>query len=113
MVVAPLLSGAGVKGKVNQAMKYAVPVVATSIAVEGMHVTHGVECLVANSPQEIAEAIATLYQDCKLWERIAEAGARNVAQHFSTTTAHGALMQAMAAVGVHPKAAGQEAHRCS
>ncbi|MEW5307525.1 MAG: hypothetical protein WDW36_009914 [Sanguina aurantia] len=114
VAVAPLLSGAGVKGKVNQAMKYAVPVVATSVAVEGMHVTHGVECLVADTPQQIAAAIATLHADCATWGSIALAGARNVAQHFSSAAAHAALMQAMAAVGVHPRPAGQEeARSCS
>ena len=34
--VAPLRWGAGVKGKVNQSMGFGVPVVGTSVAVEGM-----------------------------------------------------------------------------
>ena len=34
--VAPLRFGAGVKGKINQSMAFGVPVVATSLAVEGM-----------------------------------------------------------------------------
>lgn len=34
------------KGKVNQAMKHGVPVVATSMAIEGMHLHNGTECLV-------------------------------------------------------------------
>ena len=33
--VAPLRFGAGVKGKINQSMAFGVPVVATSLAVEG------------------------------------------------------------------------------
>ena len=36
MVVGPLLVGAGVKGKINQAMLYGVPVVASDVAAEGM-----------------------------------------------------------------------------
>ncbi len=36
VVVAPLLVGAGVKGKINQAMLYGVPVVASDVAAEGM-----------------------------------------------------------------------------
>ena len=36
--VAPLRFGAGVKGKINQSMAFGVPVVATSVAVEGMDV---------------------------------------------------------------------------
>ena len=34
--IAPLRFGAGVKGKINQSMGFGVPVIATSIAVEGM-----------------------------------------------------------------------------
>src|SRR5947207_995149 len=37
--VAPLRFGAGVKGKINQSMAFGVPVVATSLAVEGMGLT--------------------------------------------------------------------------
>ena len=48
-MVAPLLTGAGVKGKVNQAMKYGVPVVLTRVAAEGMHTHDGVDCLLADS----------------------------------------------------------------
>ena len=45
--VAPLRYGAGVKGKVNMAMSYGLPVVATPIAVEGMHVEAGEDVMVA------------------------------------------------------------------
>src|SRR5207253_7675591 len=39
--VAPLRFGAGVKGKINQSMAWGVPVVATSVAVEGMELVSG------------------------------------------------------------------------
>ena len=57
VVVAPLLSGAGVKGKVNQAMKYGTPVVTTPLAVEGMHASDSVDCMVGKSPQEFADKV--------------------------------------------------------
>ena len=38
--VAPLRFGAGIKGKINQSMGFGVPVVATSLAVEGMPLTN-------------------------------------------------------------------------
>jgi glycosyltransferase involved in cell wall biosynthesis len=38
--VAPLRYGAGIKGKLNQSMGLGVPAVATSVAVEGMSLTH-------------------------------------------------------------------------
>ena len=45
--IAPLRYGAGVKGKVNQAMAHGLPVVATTAAVEGMHLREG--CLLYTS----------------------------------------------------------------
>src|SRR5438309_6580656 len=58
--VAPLRFGAGVKGKINQSMAWGVPVVATSVAVEGMELTFGEDILVADEPEEFARALVTL-----------------------------------------------------
>ena len=46
--IAPLRFGAGVKGKINQSMAFGVPVVATSLAIEGMELTARQEILVAD-----------------------------------------------------------------
>jgi len=67
------------------------PVVATPMAVEGMFVTSGKEVLVADSPEEFAEAIVRLYQDEALWGRISNAGLENVRQYFSIDTARSSL----------------------
>ena len=61
--VAPLRYGAGVKGKVNMAMSYGLPVVATPIAVEGMHVEAGEDVMVSRPmPQAFAEAVIRVYR---------------------------------------------------
>src|SRR5690554_3942407 len=52
--IAPLRYGAGVKGKVNEAMNYGIPVVATACAVEGMHAVPGKDVLLAEDPREFA-----------------------------------------------------------
>ena len=44
--IAPLRYGAGVKGKVNLAMSYGLPVVATTPSVEGMHLRPGEDVLI-------------------------------------------------------------------
>ena len=44
--MAPLRYGAGVKGKVNQALAHGLPVVATPCAVEGMHLVDGQDGIV-------------------------------------------------------------------
>ncbi|MGV8944514.1 glycosyltransferase [Thermomonas sp.] len=85
--VAPLRYGAGVKGKINQAMAHGLPVVATSPAVEGMHLRDGVDVLVADSAADFAHAVVRLDGDAALWQRIATHALDNVATHFSLDAA--------------------------
>lgn len=94
--VAPLRYGAGVKGKVNMAMSYGLPVVATSTAVEGMHVRAGADVadpdvLVADTPADFAAAILRAYADEQLWNTLSKNGLANVSKHFSFEAARAAL----------------------
>ena len=83
VAVAPLRYGAGVKGKVNLSMAHGQPVVATTCAVEAMHLRDGDDVLVADDASGFAEAVVRLYRDPALWHRLAQNGLRNVEQHFS------------------------------
>ncbi len=96
--ISPLRYGAGVKGKINTAMSYGLPVVATTASVEGMHLTDGVDVLVADAPEAFARAIARVYEDRELWERLSDAGCRNIEQHFSRAIARDALTALLALV---------------
>ncbi|WP_372018642.1 glycosyltransferase [Pseudoxanthomonas sp. 10H] len=87
IAVAPLRFGAGVKGKVNLSMAHGQPVVATSCAVEGMHLEDGVDVAVADDAAAFADAVVALYQDRERWQRQADAGLDNVARHFSLEAA--------------------------
>lgn len=93
IAVAPLRFGAGVKGKVNLSMAHGQPVVATSCAVEGMHLRDGEDVLVADDPQAFADAVLRLYGDEALWNRLAANGLDNVARHFSMDAARGVVRQ--------------------
>ncbi len=70
--VAPLLSGAGIKGKVIEALSYGVPSVLSPIAVEGTGIRDGKEALIAEKPEEWVEAISKLYKDKDLWYNISQ-----------------------------------------
>jgi glycosyltransferase involved in cell wall biosynthesis len=89
--VSPLRYGAGVKGKINQAMAHGVPVVATSPSVEGMQLVAGEEVLVADDPRAFAEAIARAYTDRETWQRLSRAGLGNVHRYFSRDVAREAI----------------------
>jgi glycosyltransferase involved in cell wall biosynthesis len=59
--VAPMVSGSGIKNKVLEAMAAARPVVATSLAMDGIGAGAGV--LVADDPESLAAHIAGLLDD--------------------------------------------------
>ena len=89
--LAPLRYGAGVKGKVNMAMSYGLPVVATPMAVEGMHVRAGEEVVVAADAEAFAAAVIALYADESAWNRLSRNGLANVSEHFSFAAAETAI----------------------
>lgn len=60
VVIVPLRAGGGTRLKVLEAMAMAVPVVSTSIGVEGLDVTDGVNVLLADSPTAFSRAVAIL-----------------------------------------------------
>ena len=91
--VAPLRYGAGVKGKVNQAMAHGLPVVATTPAVEGMHLAAGFDVLVADDAATFADAVLRIHDDETLWNRIATHARDNVVRHFSLDAARGVVRE--------------------
>ena len=76
--VAPMRYGAGVKGKVNQAMAHGLPVVATTPAAEGMHLVDGRDVLVADAAEAFATAVLRQRGAAFLDGRRARRGARAV-----------------------------------
>jgi GT2 family glycosyltransferase len=85
--VAPLRFGAGIKGKINQSMAFGVPVVATSIAVEGMNLVNREDVLVADEPQDFARALIELYESEELWRRLSQNGISKTQELYSTDAA--------------------------
>jgi GT2 family glycosyltransferase len=94
--IAPLRYGAGVKGKVNLAMSFGVPVVATSAAVEGMHLSPGENVVVADDAAAFAEAIERVYRDEALWRKLSAGGRENIRRHFSREVAKRTLSELLA-----------------
>ena len=93
--VAPLRYGAGVKGKINQSLAHGLPVVATGIAAEGMHLIDGESVLLADDAPALAAAIARLHGDPALWQRLSDGGLRVMEAHFGFAAAERALRRAL------------------
>ncbi|TDK50406.1 glycosyltransferase [Antarcticimicrobium luteum] len=81
--VAPLLSGAGIKGKVLEALARGIPCVLSPVAAEGVGLRHGEDCFIARTPEEWIEAITRLNQDDALWQAMSETARRYMAENYS------------------------------
>ena len=68
--VAPLRYGAGMKGKIGEAMAHAVPVVTTSVGAEGMGLVNGENIIVADSPESFSNAVIELMLNKTLYKNI-------------------------------------------
>ncbi len=72
--VSPLRYGAGMKGKIGEALSYGLPVVTTSVGAEGMNLQHEVHALIADNAQDFAQEVVRLYNDQALWETLSGQG---------------------------------------
>ena len=64
-------------------MGFGVPVVATSLAVEGMALTDHEDILVADEPEDFARALIELYESEELWNRLSENGIKKTKARYS------------------------------
>ncbi|WP_053732109.1 glycosyltransferase [Nocardia sp. NRRL S-836] len=91
ITVAPLRYGAGVKGKIGQSVSEGIPVVATTLALEGMHLTPEQDVLVGDSAEEIANGIVRLLRDDDLWYRLSRSAKEKIAAQFGPQVARSVL----------------------
>ena len=96
--VAPLRYGAGMKGKVGEALAAGVPVVLTSVAAEGMGLIHEEHVLIADSADAFARAVQRLYLDRDLWQRLRDGGRAHVGSHFGLDRMRTAVGDMLSAV---------------
>lgn len=81
--IAPIRFGAGVKGKIGEAMSYALPVVTTSIGAEGFGLINESNAMIADTPEDFADAVVRVYSDEQLWETLARNSRQHVADNFT------------------------------
>lgn len=84
--VVPLRYGAGIKGKVVEAMSYGIPVVTTSVGAEGIVGAEEILCI-ADTEQMLGEKLAELYGDAKKLSEMSAASYRYIQSHFSEENA--------------------------
>ncbi len=83
--LAPLRFGAGIKGKLVEAMLCGTPSVTTDIGAEGMHDNLEWGGIIANTAQEIASAAIELYTNKIKWKKAQENGVAIINNFYSKT----------------------------
>ena len=88
VAVAPLRYGAGIKGKIGTTMAAGLPTVATTIAAEGMSLTHDENILISDGVTEFCDEITRLYQNESLWNHLSTMGISYAKKTWGFEVAH-------------------------
>jgi glycosyltransferase involved in cell wall biosynthesis len=76
LMVVPVRAGSGMRVRILEAFAQAMPVVTTSVGLEGIDAIPGEEVLVADTPEDFAESVTRLLKDEELQARLAFNGRR-------------------------------------
>jgi len=81
--LAPIQFGAGLKGKLIQAMQCGTPSITTSIGAEGIAGELNWNGFIANDPKEFADKSVQLYSEENVWQNSVENGFRIINSRFN------------------------------
>ena len=80
--VIPLLIGGGIRGKALEAMAMRIPIVSTTIGVEGIKLVKDESVLLADTPSDFAASVVRLLDDAKLRDAIVDKAYRSVVANY-------------------------------
>lgn len=81
--LAPLRFGAGLKGKLLDAMLYGTPGVTTSIGAEGMYGDLPIPGVIADTPEAFAELSVAIYSDKIKWQQNSQRGVEIIKARYN------------------------------
>jgi len=92
--IAPLLSGSGTRFKILEAWAAGRAVVSTTLGAEGLGARNGEHLLLADSPDDFADAVLRLWNDPSLRARLGDAGWSHYRDRFTWPAAWSKLDEA-------------------
>ncbi len=84
VMIAPLLTGSGIRIKIIEAMALGRPVVTTPVGIEGIPAVSGREVLVSDNPEAFKDQVITLITDDNKARTLVEAGRTLIQEKFDT-----------------------------
>jgi glycosyltransferase involved in cell wall biosynthesis len=91
IVISPLLHGAGRKGKIGEALAFGIPIVSTSVGIQGFTNLEDTGIVVADSPSEMAQAIHKLHENYDFWAKAASLGKNYCLNNLDSTAMRDAI----------------------
>ncbi|OGR84148.1 MAG: hypothetical protein A2902_06530 [Elusimicrobia bacterium RIFCSPLOWO2_01_FULL_64_13] len=83
--ICPMRSGSGMKNKILEAWAMEKPVVATSLAADGIDCEHGRNILIADTPLTFAQYVVQLLKDPELRARLGKNGREQALKKYTWT----------------------------
>ena len=97
--IVPLRAGGGMRVKILDAWARGIPIVSTTIGCEGIEVRDGENILIADIPQDFAQAVARVIRDRELAQRLAENGRKWVEEKYDWRKVYQAYDEVYRGVG--------------
>lgn len=99
--VAPLLSGAGIKGKVLAALAHGIPCVLSPIAAEGIGLRSGHDCFIAETPRDWLRALSRLTAEDDLWQSLSQNARSYLNERYSFAAGRNLMRRAFEAADLY------------
>jgi len=94
VMVVPVLAGSGMRVRILEGLARAMPIVTTTIGLEGIDARVGLDLLVADSPEDFAAAVVALLRDPERQRRLGAAGRQLVEDRYDRRKVLGRLEEA-------------------
>ncbi|MCB0164413.1 MAG: glycosyltransferase [Anaerolineae bacterium] len=105
--IVPLYAGGGMRVKILDAWSWGLPIISTTIGAEGIQTAHGKDILIADTPDEFAQAVIRVCRDPELAQQLAKNGRQSVIEKYNWQTIYAAwdkvYIQAHQKNGIHPQ----------
>jgi glycosyltransferase involved in cell wall biosynthesis len=93
VIIAPLFAGSGLRIKIIEAMSIGKPVVATTVAVDGIPALDGRELLIADDASSFSSALVNLLKDRELRKSTGEAAISLVKERYDNNVRTAGLLE--------------------